>query len=59
MTVFEEPKECPMCGEKMHRKLREIVDLVPGTSEAKTRVAIEWICPECDYFEEGEEEAME
>ncbi len=44
-----------MCGEKMRRHEREIVDLIPGTSEVKRRMAIEWICPECDYFEEEEE----
>ena len=41
-----------MCGEKMRRHEREIVDLIPGTSEMKRRMAI---CPECDYFEEEEE----
>lgn len=46
-----------MCGERMHRKLRELVDIVPGTSEAKRRVTAEWICPECDYFEEEEEKS--
>ena len=44
-----------MCGEKMRRHEREIIDLIPGTSEKKRRMAIEWICPECDYFEEDEE----
>lgn len=48
-------RECPMCGEKMRPVEREIVDLIPGTSETKRRVATEWICPECDYFEEAEE----
>ncbi len=45
-----------MCGERMHRKKRELVDLVPGTLEAARRMVTEWVCPECDYFEESEEE---
>ena len=45
-----------MCGERMRRHQREMIDLVPGTSEVKRRVAFEWVCPECDYFEEEEKE---
>jgi predicted RNA-binding Zn-ribbon protein involved in translation (DUF1610 family) len=55
MPEQEVTRECPMCGEKMRRHEREIVDLVPGTSEVKRRMAFEWNCPECDYFEEDEE----
>jgi predicted RNA-binding Zn-ribbon protein involved in translation (DUF1610 family) len=55
MSEETDQRECPMCGEKMRRLEREIVDLIPGTSEMKRRMAIEWICPECDYFEEEEE----
>jgi uncharacterized protein with PIN domain len=58
MTVAEELRECPMCGERMRRKLREIVDQIPGTSESKSRLVIEWVCPECDYFEEGEDKSQ-
>lgn len=47
-----------MCGERMRRKLREIVDQIPGTSESKSRLVIEWVCPECDYFEEGEDKSQ-
>ncbi len=55
MPDDKKPRECPMCGERMRRHQREIVSLIPGTSEAKRRVAFEWVCPECDYFEEEEE----
>jgi predicted RNA-binding Zn-ribbon protein involved in translation (DUF1610 family) len=55
MSEETDRRECPMCGEKMRRVEREIVDLIPGTSEMKRRMAIEWVCPECDYFEEEEE----
>lgn len=47
-------KECPMCGENMRLSTREVADRVPGVSQAQARIAREWICPECDYFEEAE-----
>jgi hypothetical protein len=51
-----ESKECPLCGENMRRKDMDLVDLVPGTSEARKRKVSEWVCPDCDYFEEIEPE---
>jgi predicted RNA-binding Zn-ribbon protein involved in translation (DUF1610 family) len=45
-------KDCPMCGETMRLREREIVDRVPGTSQTQRSTAREWVCPECDYFEE-------
>jgi rubrerythrin len=56
MREKEASKECPLCGENMRRKDMELVDLVPGSSEAKKRKVSEWVCPECDYFEEIEPE---
>jgi C4-type Zn-finger protein len=47
-------KECPMCGETMRLSVRELRDYIPGAGEAAARVTREWICPECDYFEEAE-----
>jgi C4-type Zn-finger protein len=55
MPDDKEPRECPMCGERMRRLEREITDVIPGTSEMKRHMEIEWICPECDYFEEEAE----
>lgn len=49
-------KECPMCGETMHLREHDITERVPGTLQAATRKVREWICPECDYFEETEDE---
>jgi transposase len=51
------PKECPMCGETMRLQVREIVDRVPGTSQTKSTKFREWVCPECDYFEDADGEA--
>jgi C4-type Zn-finger protein len=56
MAHIQSTKECPLCGELMHRKDVELADVIPGTSEVKRRMVSEWICPECDYFEEVEEE---
>jgi YgiT-type zinc finger domain-containing protein len=48
-------KECPMCGETMRLREREVTDRVPGTHQVTTRKFSEWVCPECDYFEESED----
>jgi C4-type Zn-finger protein len=47
-------KECPLCGETMRLSVRETQDRIPGGGPSTTRVSREWICPECDYFEEAE-----
>jgi len=48
-------KDCPMCGETMRLRAGAITDRVPGTPQTKTTAFREWVCPECDYFEEAEE----
>ena len=48
-------KECPLCGERMRIKERELSEWIPGHSQQATRTLREWICPECDYYEEAEE----
>jgi len=52
-------KECPLCGCAMRLKHTEVVVQIPGNPQATTRQLAEWICPDCDYFEEGEEEKPE
>jgi hypothetical protein len=47
-------KECPLCGEAMRLKVREVRDSVPGGGQGTVRELREWICPECDHFEEAE-----
>jgi len=47
-------KECPLCGTHMRLQTKERTDRVPGTREAKITRVSEWVCPECDYFEEVE-----
>ena len=50
-----EKKECPLCGAPMRLSSREQTDLVPGTRESRKSHIREWVCPECDYFEDAEE----
>ena len=38
----------------MRLSVREIRDAIPGGALTAGRVIREWICPECDYFEEAE-----
>jgi C4-type Zn-finger protein len=52
---FEERKECPLCNEFMKLELREVVDRIPGSPQEVKRQTYEWVCPECDYFEEDED----
>jgi transposase len=47
-------KECPLCGETMRLHESEITERVPGTPQSRTSQVREWVCPECDYFEEAE-----
>jgi hypothetical protein len=43
-----------MCGEFMKLITRETVARLPGTQqEVKTELR-EWVCPECDFFEDAE-----
>ena len=53
-TIPEAMKECPLCGETMRLSVREVRDTIPGSGPSAVRVTREWICPECDYFEEAE-----
>ena len=45
-----------MCGETMRLNEKEHTDHVPGTPEPLVTKTREWICPECDYFEDADEE---
>jgi molybdopterin biosynthesis enzyme MoaB len=49
-------KECPLCGATMRIREQQTVVNVPGNPSATPRKTREWICPDCDYFEEAEEE---
>ncbi len=49
-------KECPLCGETMRLSIRESAQDTTGAGTRPVRITREWICPECDYFEEAEPE---
>jgi rubredoxin len=51
-----ETHECPLCGSTMHLKERAIVVQVPGNPSGTSRIEREWVCPDCDYYEDAEEE---
>jgi hypothetical protein len=40
----------------MRPRQRDVTEYVPGYTKPVTRHATEWVCPDCDYFEEAEEE---
>jgi hypothetical protein len=54
--IMPEVRECPLCGSSMAIKLTQTAAYIPGQSEAAVRTTAEWICPDCDYYEEAEEE---
>jgi hypothetical protein len=57
MLRFDMPaKECPLCGGTMRLKRTETTVQIPGNPRATAHRLAEWICPDCDYFEEAEEE---
>jgi len=43
--------ECPLCGESMRLSVRDVQE-----KDGAMRQVREWICPECDYFEEADGE---
>jgi YgiT-type zinc finger domain-containing protein len=49
-------KDCPLCGGTMRLRQTETTVQIPGNPRATIRRLTEWICPNCDYFEEAEEE---
>ena len=49
-------KECPLCGETMRLQIREASEYIPGMGQTAPRTIREWVCPECDYWEEAETE---
>jgi ssDNA-binding Zn-finger/Zn-ribbon topoisomerase 1 len=48
-------RECPLCGGSMRLKQSETVVQIPGNPKSTSRTTAEWVCPDCDYFEEAED----
>lgn len=54
--VMAGDRECPLCGTAMRLKESDQVVRIPGNPQLSSKRTREWVCPECDYFEEAEEE---
>jgi hypothetical protein len=54
--VMAGDRECPLCGTTMRLKESDDVVQIPGNPQLSSKRTREWVCPECDYFEEAEEE---
>jgi predicted RNA-binding Zn-ribbon protein involved in translation (DUF1610 family) len=48
-------RECPLCGSAMGLRTTQSVTQIPGNPKPTVRQHREWLCPDCDYFEELEE----
>jgi hypothetical protein len=48
-------RECPLCTTVMRLVSRQVTTHMPGTSQSRTTSFKEWVCTDCDYFEEAEE----
>ena len=56
VTRMSDTRECPLCSDTMRVRETQSVVRVPGNPQPATRTVREWVCPDCDYFEEAEEE---
>ena len=48
-------KECPLCGERMNLKNTQSTTRIPGNPKPTIFIVREWVCPDCEYFEEAGE----
>jgi len=49
-------KECPLCGGTMQLKERTETTHTPGNPKTATKKVREWVCPDCDNFEDADVE---
>lgn len=49
-------KECPLCAETMRMRISERTERIPGSSQVVKHTVREWVCPDCSYEEEVEDE---
>ena len=43
----------------MRLRRTQRITTIPGNAKAVTTQVAEWVCPDCDYFEEAEEGSPE
>jgi len=46
-------RECPLCGGTMQLHEGQSTTPIPGAAKPTVQANREWVCPECDYFEEA------
>jgi rubredoxin len=52
-----EARECPLCGGTMQLLERIVTTPIPGNPTPAAKLMREWVCPDCDNFEEvGDED---
>ena len=56
LRAMDDTKECPLCCGTMRLHETQSVVRIPGNLAATTRTVREWLCPDCDHFEEADEE---
>ena len=49
-------RECALCGGTMQLKESIVTSHLPGDPKPTLRKVREWVCPDCDNFEEADEE---
>jgi rubredoxin len=49
-------RECPLCGGTMRLKQTTTVAHIPGYEDPAPKKTLEWVCPDCDYFEDADGE---
>jgi hypothetical protein len=54
VTGVTATRDCPLCGGTMQLKRSETPVQIAGNPKPTLRVNLEWVCPDCDYFEEAE-----
>jgi rubredoxin len=55
MPDVHEQRECPLCGGTMRIKVFEAVSQIPGNPKPTKQAHREWICPDCDNFEDADD----
>ena len=52
----EKVRECPMCSGSMRLREVETTTQIPGNLKPTKHITREWLCPDCDYFEDADAE---
>lgn len=49
-------RECAFCGGTMRLRVAETVVQIPGNPKPSSHTVREWVCPDCDNYEEDTDE---